>query len=52
MGYYIEIEFPGDTPGGDKIFENHMLVTTPGWTWPNTLPYPDCKGDGCASIVV
>ena len=23
------------------------IVTTPGYTWPNTLPYPDCTGEGC-----
>lgn len=52
MGYYLEVEFPGDTPGGDKVFENHFVFTTPGWTWPNTLPFPDCKGEDCKPLWV
>lgn len=52
MGYYIEVEFPGDTPGGGAVLKNEYLLTSPGWTWPNTLPYPDCHGDTCSGIIV
>lgn len=52
MGYYLEVEFPGDTPGGNRVFKNHYLFTTPGWTWPNTLPYPDCHGAECTGKLV
>ena len=52
MGYYLMVEFPGDTSGGTKIFENKFVFTTPGWTWPNTLPYPDCQADGCVNRIV
>lgn len=52
MGYYIEVEFPGDVPGGDLLFKNHFLLSSPGWTWPNTLPYSDCTGSECKGILV
>ena len=52
MGYYIELEYPGDTDPGRSIFRNSFIFSTPGWTWPNTLPFPDCHGDECKGILV
>jgi len=42
MGYYIEMKFPSDTG-----MKEHFQFTTPGFTWPNTLPFPDCQGAAC-----
>lgn len=42
MGYYIEMKFPSDTG-----MKEHFQFTTPGYTWPNTLPFPDCANEGC-----
>ena len=47
MGYYIEVVFPGDTSQGLKVFKNEFVHTTPGYTWPNTLPFDDCHGESC-----
>lgn len=43
MGYYIEMFWPNDT----GLKNNRFQFTTPGFTWPNTLPFPDCHGEGC-----
>jgi PhoPQ-activated pathogenicity-related protein len=46
-GYYVEMYFPSDTDhGGDFQF------TTPGYTWPNTLPFKDCHGKECIGRLV
>lgn len=42
-GYYIEVVFPGDT----GLKETNFQFTTPGFVWPNTLPFPDCQGAAC-----
>ena len=42
-GYYIELYFPSDTGHQAKL-----KVTTPGYAWPNTLPFKDCTGAACA----
>jgi hypothetical protein len=52
MGYYIMVEFPGDGPVFDKNVENKYVHTSPGYVWPNTLPYDDCTGQGCEGILV
>lgn len=43
QGYYIEVVFPGDT----GLRETNFQFTTPGFIWPNTLPFPDCQGAAC-----
>ena len=46
-GYYVEMFFPSDTTAkGDFQF------TTPGYTWPNTLPFKDCHGAECVGRLV
>lgn len=52
MGYFVEVIFPGDTPGGTTAFPNEYIETTPGYTWPNTLPFDDCYGESCLSRTV
>ena len=42
VGYYIELHFPSDTG-----MKEDYIVTTPGYTWPDTLPFKDCTGEGC-----
>ena len=52
-GYYIEMEFEGDHPDrGDKFFPNHFTFTTPGYVWPDTMPFDDCVKEGCWSKMV
>ena len=34
-GYYIEMIYEKDGAG-------HLQISTPGFVWPNTLPYSDC----------
>ena len=41
-GYYIEMYFPGDTDV-HSFMPNQFRMTTPGFTWPNTLPFEDCS---------
>jgi hypothetical protein len=40
MGYYIEMIFPGD----NKL---NTIITTPGFVYPDTLPFDDCYGETC-----
>lgn len=47
MGYYLEVTFPGDTKGPISVFKNDYIVSTPGYTWPNTLPFEDCFAETC-----
>ena len=44
-GYYIEVYFPSSN-GPDFQF------TTPGFAWPNTLPFSDCHADTCIGRLV
>ena len=41
-GYYIEVTFKSDTGHLAPLIE-----TTPGYVWPNTLPFDDCTREGC-----
>lgn len=41
-GYWIEMFFPSGTS-----MKSEFHFTTPGFTWPNTLPYADCSGAAC-----
>merc|ERR1719506_3620235 len=38
-GYYVEVYFPSDTGYITKPFQ----FTTPGYAWPNTLPFQPCS---------
>lgn len=42
-GYFIEIEFPSPT----TVTKEVMQLTTPGYIFPNTLPFPDCTKGPC-----
>ena len=42
VGYYIELHFASDTG-----MKEEYIVTTPGFVWPDTLPFKDCTGKGC-----
>ena len=46
-GYYVELYFKSDT-GMSSDFQ----FSTPGFTWPDTLPFPDCHGKGCAGTLL
>lgn len=48
MGYYIEVFWPSDT----GLEKNQFQFTTPGYTWPDTLPFPDCHGAACQGTVL
>lgn len=39
-GYYIEVFFKSP-------LKSDFLFSTPGFTWPDTLPFPDCSGKSC-----
>lgn len=41
-GYYIEMYFAS----GSGI-KSEYRMTTPGYAFPDTLPYKDCHGDSC-----
>ena len=51
-GYYIEVTFPSDTDSGSGYYKNEYHLTTPGYTWPTTLPFDDCFMDTCVGIMV
>ena len=42
VGYYIEVFFKPDTPFSTFFLHNRFGWTTPGYVWPNTMPFPDC----------
>lgn len=46
-GYYIEVFFPSNTETKDEF-----QFTTPGFAWPNTLPFKDCHAETCAGPLV
>lgn len=50
-GYYIEVYFKSDSESRLFFLNNQFSFTTPGFVWPNTLPYPDCDGP-CPEIPV
>jgi hypothetical protein len=41
VGYYIELFYEGGQ-GATLILEDKFTFTTPGYVWPNTLPFADC----------
>ena len=41
-----------DTDFHNKGLENKYVHSSPGYVWPNTLPYDDCTGHGCEGILV
>ena len=50
VGYYIELIYPKDEAGT-------LQISTPGYVWPNTLPFPDCElragaKDECSATLV
>ena len=47
-GYYVELFFPSDT----GLKHSEFQFTTPGYTWPNTLPFKDCTGKTCIGKLV
>ena len=51
-GYYISVVFPGDTEPERFTLRNEFRVSTPGYTWPNTLPFDDCYMDTCIARTV
>ena len=57
-GYYIEVYFPQEKASvttsseSDSAFASEFQFTTPGFAWPNTLPYADCHADTCKGRLV
>lgn len=47
IGYYVELYF-----GADTNVKTEYKFTTPGYAWPNTLPFPDCFAETCVGRVV
>ena len=47
VGYYVELKF---LSGTKAISQFHF--STPGYTLPDTLPFPDCHGKECAGTLV
>ena len=43
VGYYVEMIYEGDTSETSWLFDNKFKFTTPGFTWPNTLPFEPCN---------
>jgi PhoPQ-activated pathogenicity-related protein len=48
MGYYIEVFLPSD----EHLLFSDFQFTTPGFVWPDTLPFPDCHGANCTGHLV
>ena len=46
-GYYIEVYYPSNAG-----IKSEFQFTTPGYAWPNTLPFKDCTGDTCIGRLV
>ena len=46
LSYYIEMKFK------TTHAETQYHVTTPGYIWPPTLPFPACHGEGCIGPLV
>jgi PhoPQ-activated pathogenicity-related protein len=46
-GYFVEIFFPSDTG-----IKSEYQFTTPGFAWPDTLPFKDCSGETCVGRLV
>ena len=44
-GYYIEVIFEGDTDVTNWMLDNVFRFSTPGYTWPTKLPFPDCNSN-------
>ena len=41
-GYFIELYYPSDMARAD------LMVSTPGYVWPDTLPFEECRWAGKA----
>lgn len=54
VGYYVQIFWLGDTKEPSWLLNGEYNNSTPGYTWPNTLPFPDCDGlkGECKRIIV
>merc|ERR1712100_659362 len=46
VGYYVEVYFASD------VHMKEYRLTTPGYVWPDTLPYADCSGKTCLPRLV
>ena len=46
-GYYIEVYYPSNVG-----IKSEFQFTTPGYAWPNTLPFKDCHGSECVGRLV
>ena len=44
-GYYIEVVFDGDGPTKNWVLQNEFRFSTPGYTWPTSLPFDDCNSN-------
>jgi hypothetical protein len=48
VGYYVNMFFKSDSRGDlFTIYKNEYQLTSKAWTYPNTLPFPDCHGEEC-----
>lgn len=47
VGYFVELKFLSGTKAISKFH-----FSTPGYTFPDTLPFPDCHGAQCAGTLV
>jgi len=47
-GYYIEVFFPNNL----GLKKDSFQFTTPGFVWPDTLPFEDCLADTCKGHLV
>jgi hypothetical protein len=45
VGYYVQVYFKGDTEHGFTILNDKFSTTSPGFTWPDTLPFKDCDAN-------
>lgn len=46
-GYYIELKY-----ASTQLKKAEMRVSTPGFVWPNTMPYPDCNMSECPPVLL
>ena len=46
-GYYIELKY-----ASAQLHKAELRVSTPGFVWPNTLPFPDCNMSDCPPVLL
>ena len=46
-GYYIELKY-----ASTQLKKAELRVSTPGFVWPNTLPFPDCDMSECPPVLL